>query len=102
MDVDSPQDGGREQGVLKEDEEAAQGPAVLLTVSPSRLAPNLTALDQSCVALSPGASRHCVPSPLLQTTTWTSQTKSGTHLYLGGNHRAQQTLPRPTFLSSDL
>lgn len=55
MDVDPPPD-GREQGVLKKDEEVAQGPGVILTVSPSRLAPNPTSLDQSCVTLSPGAS----------------------------------------------
>lgn len=64
MDVDSPGDSGREQGVLKEAEEAAQGPAVLLSVSPSRPAPNLTPLHQRCVTLSPGASRHCALSLL--------------------------------------
>lgn len=74
---------------------------VLLAVSPSRLAPKFTPLDQGCVTLTPGASRHCVPS-LLQTGMWTSQTKSGTHLYLSSHQGVQQTLPRPTFLSSDL
>lgn len=62
MDVDSPGGGGREQGVLKEDEEAARGLAVLLSVSSSRLAPNLTPLHQGCVTLSPSASRHCALS----------------------------------------
>lgn len=91
MDVDSlPLDGGREQDVLKEDEEAAQGPAFLLSVSFVLLSiqTGTKSLDQGCVALVPAL---CSFSP--SAATWTSQAKTGTHLYLSGHHRAQQPYP---------